>query len=116
MGMCQIAQRRAAQTPCELWPVGNQPVGRAPGKTHYDHLPDRLGRKAAVAAVVHPKAVAGKAEFGDMAAAVSQQLAEADRTRHDTKPTIGLVILGVDLGITIEAATRADLFERDQDV
>jgi hypothetical protein len=78
--MRQIAKGHVAEVAGQPWGVVDQPFGRLKRIAHQNDLANRFGRKAAPAAAVEAEAIAGKAEFGYVAAAVRQQFTIPDGT------------------------------------
>src|ERR1700739_4695973 len=96
---------------CQCRVLVDQPFGGLALVAHHDHVIHRLGRVPTFAAAVHTKAIATKAELGDMATAIGQKLADPDRARDDLVPAIRPIALGIDLVIARKAEPRADALQ-----
>src|SRR5215472_1052579 len=90
----------------------NQSISSALRIAHHDGVTDRLRGRNPASGSRKTKAVAAKAEFGDMAPAIREQFADPDGTGDDRVPAIGNVTLGVDRLVASKAAARADLLQR----
>jgi hypothetical protein len=110
----QIAQRYVAQAARQLRVVVDEPVGGGAREPHHDDVPDRVGRVQPLDGIVETETIAAEAELGDMAAAVRQQLGDANRAGDDLIPTIRTVPLAVDLLVAREVAARPDPLQRDE--
>src|SRR5206468_246101 len=116
MRVCEIAQHRIAQMACQCGVLVDRSFGRPALVAHHDNVIHRLGRIRTLAAAVDTKTIAAEAEFGNVASAIGEKLADADRPRDDLVPAIGPIALGIDLVIAREAEPSTDALQRYQRV